>query len=321
MPHKDGTKSPLYLRVLDVDNARETVRNNEVIGIVQPHVSSKLGLALSAAGAANPIAGAAIKGTQAIYGLSIRREIFFPEGTDIIVQVVRPSMIKEKSTWTGWPKLTVTPELQKIVHDAPLRTETSKQVPSDLTNVIFIGSEKQLVTAFDESGWYPTESLNIGTGLKTIQATIRRTGYNSAPVSLLTLNGAAPDYVFQKGLDTFAKRHHIRVWKLTETYDGQEIWVGAATHDIAISNSKKGTKWSHRIDPHVDRERDWIQTDLLYNETAQGYAYIERANAPKKTSNGSGDEMLTDGEMLVLQLGQPKTPNRQTLPAVTAAGD
>ncbi len=321
VPHKDGTKSPLYLRVLDVDNARETVRNNEVIGIVQPHVSSKIGMAISAAGSLNPIAGAAIKGTQAIYGLSIRREIFFPEGTDIIVQVVRPSNIKEKPAWIGWPKLTVTPELQKIVHEAPLRTETSKQVPSDLTNVIFIGSEKQLVTAFDESGWYPTESLNIGTGLKTIQATIRRTGYNSAPVSLLTLNGAAPDYVFQKGLDTFAKRHHIRVWKLTETYDGQEIWVGAATHDIAISNSKKGTKWSHRIDPHVDRERDWIQTDLLYNEMAQGYAYIERANAPKKTSNGSGDEMLTDGEMLVLQLGRPKTPNRETLPAVTAAGN
>jgi hypothetical protein len=314
VPHKDGSRSPLYLRVLDVDNARETIRNNEIIGIVQPHVSSKVGLAVSAVGAVNPIAGAALKGAQAIYGLSIRREIYFPEGTDIMVQVVRPSMVKEKSVWPGWPEMPVSPELQKIVHHAPLRTMTGKQIPSDLTNVMFIGTEKQLLTAFDEAGWYQADNLGVGSGLKSFQATIRRTGYNSAPVSLLTLNGKPPDHVFQKGLDTFAKRHHVRIWKLSETYNGEEVWVGAATHDIAISNSNKGTKWSHRIDPHVDRERDWIQTDLLYNEMARGYAYVPRPNAPQKTMNGSGDEMLTDGEMMVMELGQPKTPNRQTLP-------
>jgi len=207
-----------------------------------------------------------------------------------------------------------------VVQNAPLRTMTSKQVPSDLTNVMFIGTEQQLVTAFEESGWYPTEGLGMGTGFKTFQATIRKSGYNTAPVSLLTLEGKPPDFVFQKGLDTFAKRHHVRIWKLGATYDGQEVWIGAATHDIAISNSKKGTKWSHRIDPHVDRERDWIQTDLLYNEMATGYAYVSRPNAPKKTSNGSGDEMLTDGDVAVLQLGHPKTPNRETLTPVVAAG-
>ena len=320
VPHKNGKSSPLYLRVLAVDNARETVRNNEIIGIVQPHVSSKVGLVVGAAGALNPIAGAAIKGTQAIYGMSIRREIYFPEGTDIIVQVVRPSMIKDKSTWTGWPKLTETADLQKVVHNAPLRTKTGNQTPSDLTNLIFIGTEKQLLTAFDESGWYTTDSLNVGSGLKSFGATIRKTGYNTAPVSLLTLNGKPPDHVFQKGLDTLAKRHHIRVWKLEESYNGQEVWIGAATHDIATTNSRKGTKWSHRIDPHVDRERDWILTDLLYNEMASGYVYVERPAAPKKTQNGTGDEMLTDGQIAVLQLGQPKTPNRETLPAVATSG-
>ncbi|HZP23694.1 MAG TPA: LssY C-terminal domain-containing protein [Terriglobales bacterium] len=319
LPHKGGGKSPLYLRVLDVDNARETVRNNEIIGIVQPHADTKVGMAVGAVGSLNPIAGAAIKGTQAIYGLSIRREIYFPEGTDMMVQVVRPSNLKEESTWTGWPKMPVTPELEKVVHKAPLRTMTGNQTPSDLTNLIFIGSEKQLLTAFDEAGWYQADSMGAGSGLKAAQATIRRTGYNNGPVSLLTLNGQPPDHVFQKGLDTFAKRHHIRVWKMPETYHGQEVWVGAATHDIANVNARKGTKWSHRIDPHVDRERDWIQTDLLYNEMASGYAYVPRPNAPKKTTNGTGDEMLTDGDIVVLQLGQPNTPNRPTLPSPVAA--
>lgn len=309
VPQRDGTSSPLYLRVLAVDNARETVRNNEIIGIVQPHVSGKVGIAVGAVGSLNPIAGAALKGTSMIYGMSIRREIYFPEGTDMVVQVVRPSSIKQKPNWGGWPKMTTSAELQKVVQKAPLRTMTSKQVPSDLTNIVFIGSEEQLLKAFDEAGWYLADNLGVGSGTKVFTSTIRRTGYNTGPVSLLTLNGAPPDHVFQKGLNTFAKRHHIRVWKMAETYNGQQVWIGAATHDIANVSARKGTKWSHRIDPHVDRERDWIKTDLLYNEMATGYAYVPRPDAPKVTTNGTGDEMLTDGNMLVVQLGQPKSPN------------
>ncbi len=39
--YRDGSHSPLYARVLSVDNARETVRNNEILGIVQPHAAGK----------------------------------------------------------------------------------------------------------------------------------------------------------------------------------------------------------------------------------------------------------------------------------------
>jgi len=314
--HANGKLSPIYARVLDVDNARETVRNNEILGIVQPHASTKVAMVTAAASAANPIAGYALKGMQTVYGLSIRREIFFPEGTDMILQVVRPSMVKEKVTWEGWPELPVSAELQKIVQKAPLRTQTGNQTPSDPTNLIFIGSAKQLASAFDEAGWFETDPLNVGSGLKAFQATIRKTGYTNAPVSLLTLNGAPPDHVFQKGLDTLAKRHHIRLWKLPETYNGQEVWVGAATHDIATTSERKGTKWSHRIDPHIDRERDFIQIELFYNGVSSGYAYVDRPNAPKKLENATGDEILTDGRMLVLKLGA--SPRAAEKPVPTA---
>src|SRR5262249_40606901 len=63
--HADGTKTPLYARVIDVDNARETVRNNEILGIVQPHASTKASAALSVVGIVNPIAGYAIRGASA----------------------------------------------------------------------------------------------------------------------------------------------------------------------------------------------------------------------------------------------------------------
>jgi hypothetical protein len=306
--HADGTRSPLYARVIDVDNARETVRNNEILGIIQPHASTKGSIALAGLGMVNPIAGYTIKGVSAVYGLSIRREILFPAGTDLQIQVVRPSMLKARDTWSGWPVLTVDAPLKALVTAAPIRVYTKDNKPSDVTNLMFLGSRQQLEAAFQESGWFEADSINAGSAAKSIQATLRGSGYTNAPVSLLTINGKAPDLVFQKSLDTFAKRHHIRIWKEPGTYQGRDVWIGAATHDIAISTAKAKTKWSHRIDPHVDREREWIETDLLYSGTATSYALVDRPHAPKKTANATGDELLTDGQLSIVELG-PTKPN------------
>jgi len=306
--HADGTRSPLYSRVIDVDNARETVRNNEILGIVQPHANTKASLVLTALGMSNPIAGYAIKGFSAVYGLSIRREVLFPAGTDLQVQIVRPSMLKLKDTWNGWPLLPVDAPLKTLIAAAPLRTRTKDGKISDVTNLMFIGSRQQLDAAFQEAGWFETDGLSLNSAMKSVQATFRQSGYTQAPVSLLTLDGKPPDAVFQKSLDTFAKRHHIRVWKQPGTYQGRDVWVGAATHDIAISTARKATKWSHRIDPHIDREREWVETDLLFAGTATSYALVDRPDAPRKTANATGDDILTDGQISVVELGRTK-PN------------
>jgi hypothetical protein len=305
--HKDRTKSPLYARVIDVDNARETVRNNEILGIVQPHAGKKLSFAMIAVSAANPIAGYTVKGISTVYGLSIRREIMFPAGTDLQVQVVRPSMLRQKAVWTGWKQLPVDAELTKLATTAPMRTATQGNVPSDPTNLMFLGSEKQVIAAFGEAGWFEADNLGAKSALKVAQATLRQTGYGSAPMSTLTIGGRPPDLMFQKSLDTFAKRHHLRLWKLPKTYQGQEVWVGAATHDIATENKKAGTKWTHRIDPHVDREREWVQTDLLFVGTAVAYVNIDRPTAPKKLGNATGDTIVTDGKIAVVQMVKVKT--------------
>ncbi len=311
--YKDGQHSPLYARVLGVDNARETVRNNEILGIIQPHASRKVSVAMAAASAVNPIAGYTIRGMQAVYGLSIRREVLFPAGTDVQIQVVRPTMLKEKPSWPGWPVMDVDPKLQAIVEAAPLRTHTADKTPSDVTNLIFIGSEQQLITAFNEAGWFPADALSLGSAVKTLGATVRDSNYAKAPVSTLRINGRPPDLVFQKSLNTFAKRHHLRIWKEGARYKGRDVWIGAATHDIAISNARAGTKWSHRIDPHIDRERDWVETDLLYIGTAAGYADVDRPAAPHKTANATGDQILTDGKVSVLDLRPSKAAH--TAPA------
>ncbi len=103
--HKDGTKSPLYARVIDVDNARETVRNNEILGIIQPHAGKKAWLRDDGGQRGESDCGIYRQGHSTVYGLSIRREIMFPAGTDLQVQIVRPSMMRQKPVWTGWKPL------------------------------------------------------------------------------------------------------------------------------------------------------------------------------------------------------------------------
>jgi hypothetical protein len=301
VPHPDGKKSPLYASVVAVDNARETVRNNEILGIIQPHASKKATLALSAITSANPVASYAIKGIQTAYGLSLRREIHYPAGTDLTIQVTRPSKLITTQTWAGWPTLAVKPDLRRLVDNAPVRTERDK-TPADLTNLLFVGTEQELQQAFEEAGWALADARGFSSDLKAIQATVRQSGYGGAPVSLLTLNGLPPDFVFQKSLNTFAKRHHLRLWKHSATYDGREVWVGAATHDIGIASTAEGTKWFHRIDPRIDRERELVKTDLLFAGVASGYALVERPDVPQNSQNGTGDDLITDGKMVILAL-------------------
>ena len=300
--HSDRQQTPLYARVLNVDNARETVQNNEILGMIQPHAGKKVSLGLSALGATNPLVSYTLTGARSVYGLSIRREILFPAGTDLQIQVVRPSMLKLKAEWEGWPELKPDTKLHQIVANMPLRTATPKQTPSDLTNLIFLGSKEELITAFGEAGWMEADNLSVGSALKVAQATVRNTGYTEGPVSLLLLQGRAPDLALQKSLNTFAKRHHIRIWKMNQRYNGRQVWVGAATHDIATDSSRGKTKWVHRIDPHIDRERDWVLTDLLFAGTAIAYVDLDRPAAPKQAENATGDKLLTDGKVSVIEL-------------------
>ena len=56
----------------------------------------------------------------------------------------------------------------------------------------------------------------------------------------------------------------------------------------------------------MDREREWVETDLLFIGTAVAYALVDRPAAPKKLNNSTGDEIVTDGKMAVVQLARAK---------------
>ena len=90
------------------------------------------------------------------------------------------------------------------------------------------------------------------------------------------IDGGPQNLVFQKSLGTVAKRHRVRIMETDFFFlERSGGYSGAATHDIAVEHTKTMTEWTHRIDPHIDRERDWVESDLLFIGSATGYAEID----------------------------------------------
>ena len=137
--------------------------------------------------------------------------------------------------------------------------------------------------------------------METFRAIVEGRGYKEGPVSTLLLEGRPPDMVFQKTNDTFAARHHLRIWHRPDSFDGKEVWVCAATHDIGIDYSQRDNTFIHRTDPEIDRERAKVVNDLLFTGKVQALALVERPEAPVTGQNATGDEFKTDGRMAVLE--------------------
>ena len=121
-------------------------------------------------------------------------------------------------------------------------------------------------------------------------------------MSILRLEDEAPAMTWQKGLNTFAKRHHLRIFKRPDTFEGKPVWVSSSTQDTGIEFSNDNHTFIHKIDPRVDRERGKVVTDLLFTGEAESFVMIDRPAVPKKSMNATGDDLLTDGKMAVVIL-------------------
>ena len=181
-------------------------------------------------------------------------------------------------------------------------TAQSPPKPSDITNILLIGSLESVQKAFGDAGWSAAAGLNAQAKFETFRALAEARGYSEAPVSVLLLDGKPPDFVFEKLNNTFAQRHHLRVWRRPATFQGRPVWAIAATHDTGISFSEQDRTFIHKIDSQIDRERAKVVNDLLFTGRVQGIELMDRPNVPQHGQNATGDSLDTDGMIAVLLL-------------------
>jgi hypothetical protein len=169
-----------------------------------------------------------------------------------------------------------------------------------MTNLMFLATEDELISAFEKAGWSAAASLNVQSKLETARALIESRGYKEGPMSILQLDGRPSDFAYQKGNNTFAQRHHLRIFRRPGAFNGKPIWVCSSTHDTGIDFSERDRTFIHKIDPEIDRERAKVVNDLLFTGMIRGIALVARPDIPPDATNATGDSLHTDGSMAVL---------------------
>jgi hypothetical protein len=299
-----GGRRPVSMRLTEVDNAREFVdQEGRIVGILASETlvaRIERGLERLAERFAR-LAGVLKTAKDAVLNPA-DTEITYEAGTDLTLQLVAPLELEESLERTMLEPVEPAEELFRVVNAQPYQTTAAEaQKFSDVTNLMFLGSREQIATAFQEAGWSTAEELNARSGFETVRAVLENRGYKQAPMSVLLLDGRKPDLVFQKQLNTFAKRHHLRIWKRPDRFAGREVWVAAATHDIGIAFSPENRTFIHQIDSEIDRERSKVVVDLVFTGRVKGLALVDRPGAPRRTQNATGDQIVTDGRMAVLR--------------------
>jgi len=104
------------------------------------------------------------------------------------------------------------------------------------------------------------------------------------------------------------RRHHLRIWRQPGLTTGETY--GRAPLPMTLRSRKRAAeRRSHRIDPHTDR--DWVETDLLYIGSANAYADIDCLAAPREAANATGDQILSDSKMSVVELAIKPATNQK----------
>jgi hypothetical protein len=302
----DGESRKIEARVSAVDNAREKVdEQGQITGILASEtITGQLDAGINKV--AEKYAGFAelLNAAKSAILKSADSEITYESGVEMTLRLLAPLGVNEPASPGPAARLKPVADeqaLAELVAAEPFQTQAQDPPrPSDITNLLLIGSEEQIRQAFAEAGWSPAAGLNAGTKFETLRALAEDRAYREAPVSLLTLEGKPPDMVFEKLNNTFAKRHHLRIWLRPAKYGGRPVWAAAATHDTGISFSQQNHTFIHRIDPQIDRERAKVVNDLLFTGKVASVELVERPAVPQHSHNATGDAIETDARIAVL---------------------
>ena len=298
-----GRAASLAAKVESIDNARESVdADGKITGIKASETgSARLDQGINKVAEKYPGLGDLLNTVKQTVLKEPDVNIDYEPGVEMTLALTKPL------EWTGAaPVLNVKPiqpepDLLRLVASEPVRTMAEKPArPSDITNFIFLGSQEQLDTAFEKAGWSSAARLNSMSKLETFRAMAEDRGYKEAPVSTLLLDGAPPDLVYEKLNDTFAARHHLRIWHRPGKFNGEDIWICSATHDTGIDFSEKDRTFIHKIDSEIDHERAKVVNDLLFTGLVRGLSLVER-DVPQGWFNATGDELKTDGSIAVIE--------------------
>jgi hypothetical protein len=309
----DGTTLAVHTRLYQVENSREAVKNGTVEGV---RATGTLGYSaeskIESVATLDPVSYLfTASAATAALGFA-EPEILYPAGTELLIEFTEP-LITAKTYPRAVAEFPGEAEdqrrLTQMVRNLPFRTATKgSNKPSDITNLVFIGSAEGLRRAFKAAGWIAVDTLTAGSTFLTMKTVGGNEIYNQAPMSTLLLDERPPIFTLTKTTDTFASRHHLRVFDPLTKYDGQTVLTSSSTQDIGIAFSRKQKTFIHVIDGYIDNERAKVVDDLEFTGCVEAMDLVPRPWVPKGLYNATGDQLHTDGAVAVMRISDCTNP-------------
>ncbi len=195
----------------------------------------------------------------------------------------------------------ITPELLSKI---PRRVTDPNGRPGDMVNVLIIGSQDELVKAFTTAGWVQVDKTVSNSILNAALETFEKKDYLTMPMSILYLFNRPQDYGFAHAepVKVAMSRNHLRVWKSPYEVDGQPLWCVAATHDIGFERDQRNNGLTHKIDPAIDGEREYVDGTLSSTGLVAERDHVTPPDALTTAKTATGGEFHSDGRIVVLIL-------------------
>jgi hypothetical protein len=207
-------------------------------------------------------------------------------------------------------------ELHAMLEFLPPRSLNGEGREGDMLNLMFVASEDDLQQTFARAGWLKVEKSKPQIIWHLLW---QRTHYAKLPMDRLYVFGRPSDfsYALPDPKSIVARRHHLRIWKTDRALNGVPLWVGAATHDVAIEFVKRKFRLFHTIDPNVDAERDFIAANLAESHHLTREEYLRCSDPVYEARTATGQAYYSDSRMLLLELNGAIPP---TIVATQVAG-
>jgi hypothetical protein len=221
------------------------------------------------------------------------------------VEVLDPGLTTTAATIAGGPPdasiLSITPALLAKI---PRRISDPQGNAGDMVNVLIVGTEDEVVQVFTTAGWVKVDSSVQNTVVNAIFDSLEKKDYLTMPMSTLYLFKRPQDYGFAHAepVRVAMSRNHLRVWKSPYQVDGRPLWCIAATHDIGFERDQRNNSVTHKIDPAIDGEREYVNATLTGTGLVVERNHVIPANPLTEAKTATGGMFHSDGRILVLIL-------------------
>ena len=225
---------------------------------------------------------------------------------------VKIEILAEGSTTTitagGPPDAPIAGITPQLLAKIPRRVTDPDGNPGDMVNVLLVGTQDEVLQTFSVANWVQVDKSAGTSALNAIMDSLEKKDYLTMPMSTLMLFNRPQDYGLAHGeaVKVAMSRHHLRLWKSPYEVDGRPLWCISSTHDIGFERDQRNNGVTHKIDPNIDNEREFVSGTLAATGLVVQRDHVTPADPLTTAKTATGGEFHSDGRIAVLVLKDTK---------------